>query len=370
MRQISVLAAVFLASLSSFGLAATLPQIAVGQGGSYLIKSDGTLWAWGDYNAGKSYGSPADDKKNTHTLPAEVDGLSDVVAISAGEGHSIALKQNGTVWAWGYNGEGQLGNGTMADAHFPTPVQVSSLSEIKAIAAGERHCLALKDDGTVWAWGNNWYGQLGDGTKDHRTLASQVKGLSDVTVVATGLGHSLALKKDGTVWAWGYNNDGELGDGTRKAHLTPAQIPGLSGVKAIAAGNHHSVALKEDGTVWVWGDQAHPAQSTTPRRLQELSQIVAISAGGWYSIALKQDGTVWAWGVIASGEEGEDAMVLKKPARVSGLTNVVGIAAGLWHSLALKKDGTIWAWGRNYNGALGDGTETNRRSPVRASIHD
>jgi alpha-tubulin suppressor-like RCC1 family protein len=370
--QTSILAAILLAGLSSFSFAETLAHIAVGHGGSYVVKSDGTLWAWGDYNVGKTYGTPADEKKNTHTVPLEIEILSDVVAISAGDGHSIALKKDGTVRTWGYNGQGQLGNGAMADSHFPTPVQVSSLSEIKAIAAGDRHCLALKDDGTVWTWGSNWYGQLGDGTKRHSPSSIQVNGLSDVTAIAAGLGHSLALKNDGTVWAWGYNDDGELGDGTRQGHLTPAQIPGLLGVKAIAAGSHHSVALKNDGTVWVWGGDKETGQSATPRRLQGLSQIVAISAGGWYSLALKQDGTVWAWGIIANGEQNDDSMneVIRKPVQVNALTNVSRIAAGMWHSLAVKKDGTIWAWGRNYSGALGDGTEINRRSPVRASIHD
>jgi alpha-tubulin suppressor-like RCC1 family protein len=197
-----------------------------------------------------------------------------------------------------------------------------------------------------------------------------VSGLSDIAALAAGMGHSLALGKDGTVWAWGYNDDGELGDGKRKARLTPFQIPGLSAVKAVAAGSHHSIALKNDGTVWVWGGQSKADRSLTPRRLAGLSHIVAISAGGWNSLALTDDGTVWAWGVIANGEQDDDTMneVVRKPVQIKGLTGVVGIAAGLWHSLAIKKDGTVWAWGRNYFGALGDGTETSRRLPVRASV--
>lgn len=368
-----LLAAIFLVSLPSFSFAEPLPQIAVGSAGSYLVKSDGTLWAWGDYLTGKTYGTPAAEKANTHTMPVRVDALSAIVAISAGGGHTIVLKKDGTVWVWGFNGWGQLGNGAIAGERFPTPGLVSSLSDIKAIAAGDDHSLALKNDGTVWAWGNNWHGQVGDGTDtDKRPSGSQVNGLSNVTAIAAGMAHSLALTKDGSVWAWGYNDDGELGDGTRKDHLTPTQIPGLSEVKAIAAGFHHSLALKEDGTVWEWGGQEKARRSTKPRILQGLSRIVAISAGGWYSLALKQDGTVWAWGVIANGEEDDHTMneVINRPVQIKGLTDVIGIAAGMWHSLAIKKDGSVWAWGRNYYGALGDGTETSRRLPVRASIHD
>src|SRR5262249_14003923 len=226
MPRTGILAAVFLAALSSLSGAAAPSRIAAPDARSYFVKSDATLWAWGDYNAGKNAGTPAAEKENTHTVPAAVAGLSDLVAVSAGSGHSVVLKKDGTVWTWGYNGEGQLGTRGAADSRFPVPTQVEGLSDIKAVVAGDRHCLARKGDGTVWAWGNNWHGQLGDGTKEHRSSAAPVTGLSGVVAIAAAMGHSLALDKDGAVWAWGYNDDGELGDGKRKDRFSAFRIPG------------------------------------------------------------------------------------------------------------------------------------------------
>jgi alpha-tubulin suppressor-like RCC1 family protein len=187
------------------------------------------------------------------------------VAIAAGGAHSLALKSDGTVWAWGYNGYGQLGDGTTSSRSLPVPV--SGLSGVTAIAAGNNgyittHSLALKSDGTVWAWGYNNYGQLGDNSTTARNSPTQVlsavgQPFTSVTAIAAGGGHSLALKADGTAWAWGYNYYGQLGDGSTTARGLPVQLPGLTGVTAIAAGDNHSLAASTDGTEWAWGSGGH-----------------------------------------------------------------------------------------------------------------
>ena len=183
----------------------------------------------------------------------QVSGLTDVVAIAAG-GYSLALKSDGTVWAWGYNGHGSCGDGLEGAARpsiRDTPVQVTNLSGVVAIAAGALHGLALKSDGTVWAWGLNdagllgaaGGGQLGDGTMTTRSTPVPVMGLGGVVAIAAGSGHSLALQDDDTLWAWGVNGFGQLGDGTTTARLTPVPVRGLVDVIAIAAGHWHSLAL-------------------------------------------------------------------------------------------------------------------------------
>lgn len=171
---------------------------------------------------------------------------------AAGFSFSLQLHPEGTVWAYGYNYSGQLGVGT-TDYSRSSPVQTVGLNDVKSVAAGWSHALALKQDGTVWSWGRNSNGQLGDGTTTQRNAPVQVAGLTDVTAISTHYWHSLALKRDGTVWAWGENAEGELGNGTLTSSLVPVQVVGLSDVSDIAASGYHSVALKKDGTVWTWG---------------------------------------------------------------------------------------------------------------------
>ena len=203
--------------------------------------------------------------------------------IAGGRVHAIALKSDGTVWAWGYNAYGQLGDGTTAWSR-PTPVQVSGLSGVTAIAAGGYHTIALKSDGTVWTWGANGNGQLGDGTTTERKTPVQVSGLSSVTAIAAGSSHTIALKSDGTVWTWGANGSGQLGDGTNTERTTPVQVSGLSGVTAISGGESHTITLKSDGTVWTWGANASGqlgdgtyTSRTTPLQVKDLNLHVSVT---------------------------------------------------------------------------------------------
>ena len=290
--------------------------------------------------------------------------------IDAGSLHSLIIK-DGTVWAWGNNSFGQLGDGTTTQR--TSPVHVEGLSGVIAVTAGNNHSIAINGDSTVWAWGYNFYGQLGDGTTTHRASPVHILGLDGVIAVTVGGNHSMAIKDDGTVWAWGYNFFGQLGDGTTTQRRSPVQIEGLNGVVAVAAGQLHSVAIKDDGTVWAWGDNSlgqlgdgTTTQRTSPVHIVGLDGVIAVTVGGDHSMAIKGDGTVWAWGDNSLGQLGDGTITQRtSPVQVMGLTGVQTVTAGDTHSMAIKGDGTAWAWGNNSFGQLGDGTKIQRNSPVQ-----
>jgi alpha-tubulin suppressor-like RCC1 family protein len=282
--------------------------------------------------------------------------------------HSLALKNDGTVLAFGSDSFGQLGLGQIVQS--ATPVQAQGLNGVVAVSTGFWYVLAVKSDGTVWAWGN---GNLGDGTRTPSNTPVQAQGLSGVTAVAAGTA-SVALKSDGTVWTWGGNNYGQLGYGVPgRGGLLPAQVPGLSGMTRIGTGWGHTAALKNNGTVWAWGNNASgqlgdgaTSQRTAPAQVPGLTGITDIAVGWNHTVALKSDGTVWEWGANGYGQLGDGTTADRsQPIQVPGLTGVTAISAGMAHTLALDAAGTIWAWGWNGYGQLGNGTTTSSATPIQ-----
>lgn len=305
-------------------------SVATGWNYSLGLKADGTVWSWGD----NLYGQLGDGTYGFRGAPVQVAGLTGVVAISAGGYHALALKSDGAVFAWGWNISGQLGTGT-TDWGRTTPVQVIGLTGITAIAAGGwyGHSLALRQDGTVWAWGNNSAGQLGDGTVEQRLIPVQVPGLSNVAAIAAGFFFSAAAKGDGSLWTWGANDFGQLG-GTSSTTCTfftsapctlvPTQVAGITQVTAVALGRYHALARRQDGSIWSWGDNRQGQLGdglytgrATPRQVAALPPIARISAGGGHSVAVGTTGTVWTWGGNSRGQLGDGTFVLHGTAGVA-----------------------------------------------------
>lgn len=336
-------------------------RISAGQYHSLAVKSDGTVLAWGSDQFGRLGDDSTIAEKAT---PVAVANASTVVAVSAGEFHSLALKSNGTMLAWGGDDDGQLGDDSLSTASKPTPVPVSGATGIVAISASFYHSLALKSDGTVLAWGDDAYGQLGDNsTLADKKEPSDVQGLTDIVAISAGAYHSLALKSDGTVLAWGWDIFGQLGDNTTlQDQPTPVVVANLSQIVAISAGGYHNLAVKSDGTVLAWGSNQYGqlgddtnSNKSTPIVVPGVAGIVAVSGNEYHSLALKSDGTMLAWGLNGFGQLGDGTQVSQKiPVAVSGATGIEAISAGEFHSLCLKSDGKMLAWGRDADFQLGD----------------
>lgn len=304
------------------------------------------------------------------TNPVQVRSLPDVVDVRAGSLHSVALRSDGTVWTWGDNALGQLGVGTGPDS--TTPVQVPGLSGITAIAAGGYHTLALKSDGTVWSWGHQT-GGLGDGTTTSpRYTPIQVVNLTNVVAIAAGRAHSLAVKSDGKVWAWGFNSSGQLGNNSTQNSALPVQTQVITGITAVAAGGYHSIARKSDGTAWAWGENFNGMLgigSTQDKKravqVTALTNVVAVAAGESHTLAVRQDGTLWSFGQNTYGQLGDGTTTQRlSPVQVQALASVTGFDGGVSHSVALLADGTVWGWGSGAFGQLDDGSTAGRTTPA------
>lgn len=364
-------------SIVGFSRASRVPglagvdTVAAGFAHTVALKRDGTVWGWG-WN---SYGQLGDAGAagGMVTAPVQAQGLSDIAAVAAGNEHTLALKADGGVWAFGHNDHGQLGDGGTTDRK--TPVQVGGLAAASAIAAGWRHSLALQADGTVRAWGDNSYGQLGDSLAigGYSATPLQVMTLGGVLSLRAGGSHATVLKHDGTVWSWGLDGNGQLGDGILTDYCVPQAIAGIADATAVAAGGYaHALILGQDGSVWaigttrLTGSTGNTLDTTSPLRVDGVAAASAIAAGANHSLVLARDGSVWAWGLNDAGQIGDGGTESRgAPVQLGGLAGVTAIAAGDSHSLALLQDGTVWSWGGNDSGQLGDGGTTNRTAPAR-----
>lgn len=371
------------------GVISNVSSVVANTNSSFALLGDGSLRAWGS-NIASGLG---DGTNANRVSPVPIGGARHYVAVAAGEFFGVALDDAGGIWQWGCNDAGQAGDGSSQTAthlvqlpRFQQLVAVSltsktglaleadgsvwtargepvpGLGNVTSVAAGAYHFAARKTDGSVWMWGANEAGQLGDGTLSARSVPVAVTGLTGVSSVETGLNHTIALKGDGSILSWGGNGSGQLGDGTKVARSIPVATTTVARANAVSAGYNFSVAARDDGTVMRWGLNGTMV-------VPGLAGIVSLSAGNNHVLALKGDGTVWGFGDNTFGQLGGGTAggYQNTATQVLGLSGIVEVAAGGTHSLARQLDGTVFGWGDNSRGQLGDGTTVNRPSPIVVS---
>jgi alpha-tubulin suppressor-like RCC1 family protein len=310
------------------------------------------------------------------TLPSTT-SIKNWSVLSAGSGGVLGIDRDSTLWAWGFNDCGQLGDNTGIDRSSPVSVVGGFTDWCQVSAGGTKHSVGIRKDGSMWTWGAGGFGRLGDGTTTTKSSPIRVIGdINDWCQVSAGDEHSLAIRTNGTLWAWGQNGCGRLGDGTVNDRSSPVSVlGGFTDWCQASAGGQHSLGLRSNGTLWAWGYGAYGRLgdgSNTNNKLSPVSVVGGFtdwcqaSAGTYHSLAIRTNGTLWAWGRNHFGQLGDNTIFANKSSPVSvigGFTDWCQVSAGFGHSTGLRTDGTLWAWGSNNFLVLGQ-CGTSRCSPI------
>lgn len=320
---------------------------------TYEIRDNGTLWAWGKNNKGQL----GNNSLVNSTLPTQVDNDNDWVNVTPGNDYALAIKANGTLWGWGNNENGELGNGAYENKIFPT--QIGTENNWVSVSTAATRTFALKSDGTLWSWGENYYS---NGIRLGFKLPQKVGYDNSWISIAAGFVHSSAIKSDGTLWELTRSNDYTI--------ATVQKGTDNDWVRVSTSG-YNTLGIKSNGTIWTWCNpctQNSSEENSTPTQINTDDNWVSISVGSSHSIALKSDGTIWTWGSNWMGQLGNGTLEnKKKPTRVGSNNNWVSVIAGANCTFGVQCDGTLWAWGENNNGQLGDGTTENKTLPTQVS---
>jgi len=343
-------------------------------------------WGWGT----NSSGPIGDNTTTTRLSPVSVvGGFTDWIELSAGTQHSLGIRANGTLWGWGRNVTGNVGDGTTSNRSSPVSV-IGGFTDWISVSAGRgqgtsSHSLGLRANGTLWGWGSNGLGRIGDGTTSNRSSpVSVIGGFTDWKSMSAGNNHSLAIRGNGILYAWGGNTYGQLGDGTTSNRSSPVSVVGgFTDWTFISAGSNISIfnqsasaGIRSNGTLWAWGyNQVYGAlgDGTLTDRSSPVSVVggfadwVTVSMGSYHCTAVRANGTAWCWGYGGSGQLGNNGITnTSSPVSVvGGFTDWVFTSAGKDTSVGLRANGTLWGWGINNFGQIGDNTAAiSRRSPV------
>ena len=353
----------------------TAPRVSAGFQSTFAITSLGTLWAWGN----NSWGQLGVNNQANYSSPAQVGTNSNWATISSSDSpssSSIGIQNDGTLWAWGNNTFGQLGLNT-ATVTYLNPVQVGALSNWAQSTCGYYFVGAIQSNGTLWAWGNNSWGQLGQNNQTNYSSPVQVGALSVWSQVSAGLYHTLAIQNNGTLWAYGFNSSGRLGLSDTTNRSSPVQVGVESYWAQIRTGGAYSIGIQSNGTLWAWGANFSgqlglntTTSYSSPVQVGALSVWTQVSCGYAHTVAIQSNGTLWSWGANSFGQLGmNNTGNFSSPIQIGRNSNWAQVSCGYFYTAAGQSDGTLWAWGLNSFGQLGNNSITaSITSPVQAGI--
>lgn len=356
---------------------ANVYALGTGYENTCAIKIDGTLWCWGANHDGQVGNLGTDDDVLT---PAQIGNESNWTIVTLGFNYVCAIKNDGTLWCWGSNDVGQIGDGTVGtDRNVPT--RVGTWSDWKSISTGSKTSCGIRNGGTLWCWGSNYYGQIGDNTSNGQKVPTQEDtGSTNWASVTAGAAHTCALKKDDSLWCWGSNYYGQLGNGTTDDKKIPTQIGNEKNWAMIAAGGtNYTCGLKKNGTLWCWGHNGfgqlgvgtYDGKNTPTQVGTDTDWMMIFTSRGVslaYTCGVKNDGSLYCWGNNKDGQLGDGTTAKKlSPTKISAISNVIDAALGKSHACAITDPDSLWCWGENYWGQLGDGTKVNMKNPTEVT---
>lgn len=317
-----------------------------GSSNLFALRNDNSLWAW------------IPTETATLEVFTQIGTDSDWQMVSAGDHHGAAIKIDGTLWAWGWNMDGQLGNGTTTNT--TTPIQVGANNDWHLVSGGGSHTLAIKNDGTLWAWGSNYNGQIGINDFGPHQVPMQVGTDTDWQTISAGYDHSMALKNDGSLWGWGANYSGELGFGynTVSQVRTPTRVNADNDWKTISTGMWVTAAIKNNGTLWMWGNNYHGTQATgdtqdvhAVRQVGTDTDWLDVSTEMQFTLALKTNHTIWSWGSGSFGQQGNGTTDTHFfPVQIGSVVTWEKISSNLYHGSGIRNDARFYTWGHNFTG--------------------
>lgn len=388
-------AASLLAATAGLGLVASVGSAAVGQtaapaapappawtsitpgasGQTCGVRVSGTLWCWG-YNG---EGQLGDGTTTDHLTPVQVGAADNWATVSPGGSHTCATRVDGSAWCWGLNTQGELGDGTSQQRL--SPVQVGNADDWTALQAGSSHTCGLRGDGVAWCWGANDFGKLGNGThgRKHAEKPVRVQTKLRFTSLEVGDEHTCAISVSGAAWCWGSNFNGQLGIGSQgrdKSRDVPTQVGEDSDWTALRGGYETTCGIRGGGTAWCWGDNSSgqlgdgtTITRTVPTHVGASARWSDVQPGGSHACGVHLDGTAWCWGSNGHGQLGDGSKAAhRSPTRVGSARNWVSASAGgstyVNHSCGVRSTGAAWCWGENAHGQVGDGSTTDRLTPV------